>query len=226
MAPAHPQPGTENGSPALCRSADHTGQQMSVSVQSTVDVNRTAPGSSGIRRCRGVANGLIRPRSKSAAGPGLGVRALGDRLQGATTLQGETLFQQPGRRIHRTGLACTSLHRFRARAIFYPNFYPKVQQSGAANVIRPGHSSKLERLARMCYQPSKLVMRVRFPSPAPARRLFSIRCSRMSAVQVFYRAAGLPMRCFSSSIAILELIYVDVRGWWDYPSFYPKCQQP
>jgi hypothetical protein len=30
----------------------------------------------------------------------------------------------------------------------------------------PGHSSKLERLARMRYQPSKLVMRVRFPSPA------------------------------------------------------------
>ena len=31
---------------------------------------------------------------------------------------------------------------------------------------------------------------------------------------------------FSSSIAILELSYVNVRGWWDYPSFYPKCQQP
>lgn len=51
--------------------------------------------------------------------------------QGATTLQGETLFQQPDRRMHRTGLAYTSLHRFRARAIFYPNFYPKEQQSGA-----------------------------------------------------------------------------------------------
>ena len=34
------------------------------------------------------------------------------------------------------------------------------------------------------------------------------------------------MRCFSSSIAILELSYVNVRDWWDYPSFYPKCQQP
>jgi hypothetical protein len=33
------------------------------------------------------------------------------------------------------------------------------------------------------------------------------------------------MRCISSSIAILELNYVDV-GWWDYPPFYPKCHQP
>jgi hypothetical protein len=74
---------------------------------------------------------LRRSPHGSRTGPGLGVRALGDRLQGATTLQGETLLKQPDRRMHRTGLACTSLHRFRARAIFYPNFYPKVQQSGA-----------------------------------------------------------------------------------------------
>jgi hypothetical protein len=78
----------------------------------------------------------------------------------------------------------------------------------------------------MRYQPSKLVMRVRFPSPAPVHSLFSIHCSRMSAVQDFYWAASLPTRCFSSSITILELIYVNVRGLWDYLSFYPKCQQP
>jgi hypothetical protein len=48
----------------------------------------------------------------------------------------------------------------------------------------------------------------------------------MPAIQVFCRAASLPIRCFSSSIAILELSYANVRGWWDYPSFYPKCQQP
>jgi hypothetical protein len=47
----------------------------------------------------------------------------------------------------------------------------------------------------------------------------------MSAVQVFYRAASLLMRLFSSLIGIFELSYVDVRDWWDYPSFYPKCQQ-
>jgi hypothetical protein len=48
----------------------------------------------------------------------------------------------------------------------------------------------------------------------------------MFATQVFYRAANLLMRCSSSSIAILELSYVNVRDWWDYPPFYPKCQQP
>ena len=31
---------------------------------------------------------------------------------------------------------------------------------------------------------------------------------------------------FASLIGILEHSYVDVRGWRDYPSFYPKCQQP
>ncbi len=48
----------------------------------------------------------------------------------------------------------------------------------------------------------------------------------MPAIKVFYRTAGLAVRCFSSPIAILEHSYVDVRGWWDYLSFYPKCQQP
>src|SRR5580693_1935574 len=33
--------------------------------------------------------------------------------------------------MHGTGLGCTSLHGFRTTAIFYQNFYPKVQQSGA-----------------------------------------------------------------------------------------------
>ena len=51
--------------------------------------------------------------------------------QGATALDGKILFQQPDPRMQRTGLACTNLHRFRTMAIFYPNFYPKVQQSGA-----------------------------------------------------------------------------------------------
>ena len=45
----------------------------------------------------------------------------------------------------------------------------------------------------------------------------------MSPIQVFYRVASPPIRCFSSSIAILELSYVNVRGWWDYPSFYPNA---
>jgi hypothetical protein len=33
--------------------------------------------------------------------------------------------------VHGTGPRCTSLHRFRAAAIFYPNFYPNRQQCGA-----------------------------------------------------------------------------------------------
>jgi hypothetical protein len=69
----------------------------------------------------------------------------------------------------------------------------------------------------MRYQPSKLVMRVRFPSPAPGSWLFSISCSHISATQIFYRAASLTIRCLSSSIAIIELSYVNVRGWWGYP---------
>ena len=36
-----------------------------------------------------------------------------------------------GIRDHRTAVRCTSLHRFPAAAIFYPNFYPKRQHSGA-----------------------------------------------------------------------------------------------
>jgi hypothetical protein len=32
--------------------------------------------------------------------------------------------------IHRTGLPCTSLHRFRAAAVSYPRRYPKSQRSG------------------------------------------------------------------------------------------------
>jgi hypothetical protein len=84
--------------------------------------------------------------------------------QDATTLQGETLFQQPDRRMHKTGLDCTSLHRFRTMAISTQ----KCSKAEPEMLYAPGHTCKLERPARVCYQPSKLVMRVRFPSPAPA----------------------------------------------------------
>jgi hypothetical protein len=30
------------------------------------------------------------------------------------------------------------------------------------------------------------------------------------------------MRFFPGLIGIFETSYVDVRDWWDYPSFYPK----
>jgi hypothetical protein len=36
----------------------------------------------------------------------------------------------PGIRLHTTGLRCTSFHRLRAAAIFYPDFYPKMDLGG------------------------------------------------------------------------------------------------
>ncbi len=39
-----------------------------------------------------------------------------------------------GIRGHRTGLRCTSFHRFRAAAVFYPVFYPKKRRSGVEMV--------------------------------------------------------------------------------------------
>jgi hypothetical protein len=39
-----------------------------------------------------------------------------------------------------------------------PKFLPKSAAKRSRNVIRPGHSRKLERSARMRYQPSKLVV--------------------------------------------------------------------
>jgi len=40
------------------------------------------------------------------------------------------LDEQRGIRVHRTGLRCTSFHRFQAAAVFYPVFYPRRQCSG------------------------------------------------------------------------------------------------
>ena len=146
--------------------------------------------------------------------------------QGAITFQGETLFQQPDRRMHGTGLGCTSLHGFRATAIFYPDFYPEVRQSGAKMLyvlvmpanwsVRPGCVTSLPSWS--CGFDSRRPLQL-----AGFFRFCVLVCPRF---KYFYRATSLPIRCLSSSIAILELSYVNVRGRWDYPSFYPKCQQP
>jgi hypothetical protein len=45
-------------------------------------------------------------------------------------------------------------------------------------------------------------------------------------VQAIYRSAGLPMPSFTGLIKNFELNYGNVSDWLDYPSFYPKCQQP
>ena len=71
-----------------------------------------------------------------------------------------------GIRVHRTGLRCTSFHRFQPAAIFYPNFYPKRQRGRIEMLYLLVTAAKLEWPTSACYQPSKLVMRVRFPSPA------------------------------------------------------------
>jgi len=44
--------------------------------------------------------------------------------------------------------------------------------------------------------------------------------------QAICRSARLPIPSLSSLIEILELNYGNVSDWLDYPSFYPKCQQP
>jgi hypothetical protein len=83
---------------------------------------------------------------------------------------------------------------------FLPKFLPKQAVKRSRDDISAGHGRKLEWPAGVRYQPSKLVMRVRFPSPAPAQLLFSILCSHMLAVQIFYRAASLPMQCFTAQL--------------------------
>ena len=49
---------------------------------------------------------------------------------------------------------------------FLPRFLPKEAAQRSRDVIPPGYRRKLDRPARACLQPSKLVMRVRFPPPA------------------------------------------------------------
>src|SRR5262245_39550707 len=70
-------------------------------------------------------------------------------------------------RLQPTGLPSTSLHRLSARANFYPNFYPDQRAGWVENdeLAAPGlfDGEQAERIP----QPSKLAMRVRFPSPAP-----------------------------------------------------------
>ena len=70
----------------------------------------------------------------------------------------------------------TTLHQ-NSRIPGAGDYLPKEAARWNRNVISPGHSRKPERPARVCYQPSKLVMRVRFPSAARVHQQFSIRCS-------------------------------------------------
>jgi hypothetical protein len=61
---------------------------------------------------------------------------------------------------------------------FLPKFLPKEAVQRSRDVISPGQTRKFRWLTRVWHQPSKLAMRVRFPSPAlPAYALFSCICS-------------------------------------------------
>jgi len=71
-----------------------------------------------------------------------------------------------GIRVHGTRLRCTSLHGFQTAADFYPDFYPNRRHSGIEMTYLLVTATQLASSARLCGQPSKLVMRVRFPSPA------------------------------------------------------------
>jgi hypothetical protein len=49
---------------------------------------------------------------------------------------------------------------------FLPIFLPKEAAQRSREAIDPGHSGQLEWPIRVCYQLPKLIVRVRFPSPA------------------------------------------------------------
>jgi hypothetical protein len=127
--------------------------------------------------------------------------------------------------MHRTGLDCTSLHRFRATAIFYPNFYPKAQQSGAEMLYvlviaanwsgRPGCATSLPSWS--CGFDSR-------------RPLQFINFSRFGVPIDLDPGLSIGRRAYSCDISTAKLqssnIVMLTSGWWDYPSFYPKCPPP
>ena len=45
-------------------------------------------------------------------------------------------------------------------------------------------------------------------------------------LQAIYQSARLPVPSFTGLIKIFELSYGNVSDWLEYPSFYPKGQQP
>ena len=67
---------------------------------------------------------------------------------------------------HRTALRCTRLHRFPAAAFFYPERL----RSGAEMSYLLVTAAKSRGSAGMGQQLPKLIVRVRFPSPAPSAK--------------------------------------------------------
>ena len=72
----------------------------------------------------------LRPWPRTATPPPSPARYIRNRSASRVT----TSRLSPDGRVCRTALRCTSLHRFREAAIFYPNFYPDRQRSGVEMV--------------------------------------------------------------------------------------------
>jgi hypothetical protein len=113
----------------------------------------------------------------------------------------------------RNGTALHQLPQVPDSGDFLPNFLPKQAASRSRDVIFPGHNRELERPARMCYQPSKLAMRVRFPSPVPDHCYLSIYYSHYSCFASSTCRRDCQLRYFLYLARFFELSYVNVRGW-------------
>jgi hypothetical protein len=117
---------------------------------------------------------------------------------------------------------------------FLPNFYPKRESGGVERLFllvmaanREGRPEFVTSL-RSGHAGSIPVARSTVARSTVARSSSLVFCDFLF---LDVRSSSLPGRkpahtVFSSLIGIFELSYVDVRGWWDYPSFYPECQQP
>lgn len=83
------------------------------------------------------------------------------------------------------------------RSEFLPRFLPKDAPRPNRDVVSPGHSRRLKQATRVCHQPSKLVMQVRFPAAVPQNFHFADNSGsavRLTAVCALYWSAVASMR--------------------------------
>jgi len=99
---------------------------------------------------------------------------------------------------------------------FLPKFLPKKAAQRNRDAVSPGHGRQLGWSVGVCYQPSKLVMRVRFPSPAPRKYhfidKFSICCSPDSCLMPSTGRHGDHMSVFPVQNINFEPSYAGARG--------------
>ena len=106
---------------------------------------------------------------------------------------------------------------------FLPKFLPKQAAKCGGDDIPAGHGRKLELPAGVCYQPSKLVMRVRFPSPAPIHWLFSICCSHNSCLGPSTGPQICPYGVSPAQLKSSNLVMLT-RGLVGLPAVLPKVR--